>query len=64
MRLIDPDHPFFQAAWRRWLLVLVPFAWAFVELSNGSTIWAYLSAAIGGILAWNLIITWPRNRDD
>lgn len=60
MRLVDPSHPFFQPAWRRWLLVALPFAWAFVEMYHGSTIWAYLSAGIGGYLAWNLILSWPK----
>lgn len=63
MRLIDPKHPFFQPAWRRWLLVAGPFAWAFVEFYQGSTIWAYLSAAIGGFLAVNLIFQWPKDDD-
>ncbi len=56
MRLIDPNHPFYQAAWRRYLLVVAPFAWAGIEWSNGQTVWAYLFAAIGGYLAWHLII--------
>lgn len=60
MQLIDPDHPFFQPLWRRILLVVVPFAWAFVEMAYGNSIWAYLSAGIGGFLAWNLIFKWPK----
>jgi hypothetical protein len=58
MRLIDPSHPFFRPARRRYLLVALPFVWAGVEFSYGSEVWAYLSAAIGGYLAWNLIWTW------
>ena len=58
MRLLDPSHPFFRPAWRRYLIVAVPFLWAAVEISYGSMIWAYLSAAIGGYLAWNLVLTW------
>ncbi len=61
MRLIDPSHPFFQPAWRRYLLVAAPFAWAFVELQFDNTIWAYLFAGIGGYLAWNLIFAWPKS---
>jgi hypothetical protein len=56
MRLIDPSHPFFRPAWRRYLVVAAPFAWAGVEWSAGNTVWAYLFAAIGGYLAWNLLI--------
>jgi len=57
MRLIDPNHPFFKPAWRRYLVVAAPFAWAGVEQVNGNTIWALLFAAIGGVLAWELILT-------
>ena len=60
MRLIDPAHPFFRAVWRRYLVVAVPFVWAGVEASVGSLIFAYLSAAIGGYLAWHLVLTWRR----
>ena len=56
MRLIDPSHPFFRPAWRRYLVVAAPFAWAGVEWSAGNTVWAYLFAAIGGYLAWNLLV--------
>jgi hypothetical protein len=58
MRLIDPSHPFFRPAWRRYLLVAAPFAWAGVEQSQGNTIWAFIFAAIGGYLAWHLVLTW------
>lgn len=58
MRLIDPAHPFFSAAWRRYLVVAVPFVWAGVELSFGNPVWGYLSAAIGGYLAWHLVVNW------
>lgn len=58
MRLIDPSHPFLRPAWRRYLIVAAPFAWAMVEFSYGSEIWAYLCAAIGGFLGWHLIWAW------
>lgn len=58
MRLIDPSHPFFKPVWRRYLIVAAPFAWAGVEWSQGNAIWAYLFAAIGGYLAWNLLLIW------
>lgn len=63
MRLFDVQHPFFRAAWRRYLVVAVPFLWALVEWQHGSPIWAYLSAAIGGVLAWHLILNWTGKRD-
>jgi hypothetical protein len=55
MRLLDPSHPFFRPAWRRYLLVAAPFVWATVEWHFDNQIWAYLFAALGGYLAWNLI---------
>ena len=58
MRLIDTSHPFFRPAWRRYLLVAAPFAWATVEWSSGNEIWGYVFAGIGGFLAWNLIVAW------
>ncbi|MEM0949725.1 MAG: hypothetical protein AAGK37_20170 [Pseudomonadota bacterium] len=58
MRLLDPSHPFFRPAWRRYLVVAVPFLWARLEVSYGSMIWAYLSAGIGGYLAWHLLLNW------
>ncbi|MBE0414913.1 hypothetical protein [Yoonia sp.] len=64
MRLIDPTHPFFRATWRRFLVVAVPFAWAGVEWQMGSAIWAYVSAAIGGYLAWHLVLNWPPGDKD
>ena len=36
----------------------LPFLWAGVEFTYGSEVWSYLSAAIGGYLAWNLIWAW------
>lgn len=63
MRLFDPSHPFFRPAWRRYLLVVVSFGWAFVEYSYGNTLWAYLFAAIGGYLAWHLIVFWKTPED-
>ena len=64
MRLIDPAHPFYRAKWRRYLLVAVPFIWASVEWSFGNPIWAYLSAAIGGFLAWHLVLNWREGGSD
>jgi len=61
MRLIDPKHPFFKPAWRRYLLVAAPFLWAGVEYAHENQIWAYLFAGIGGYLAWNLIFVWKQD---
>lgn len=64
MRLIDPAHPFYRPAWRRYLVTFAPLVWAPVEWSAGNAIWAYLFAAIGGFLAWHLIIMWRPPTDD
>ncbi|MCT8160177.1 hypothetical protein [Pseudoruegeria sp. SHC-113] len=58
MRLLDPNHPFFRPAWRRYLMVAVPFAWAGVEAYNDQMIWAYLFAAIGGYCLWHLVLAY------
>ena len=64
MRLIDPHHPFYRPAWRRYLIVAAPFVLAGVEWNIGYTTWAYLFAAIGGYLAWNLVLNWrPDSKD-
>lgn len=62
MRLIDPAHPFLRPRWRRIALVAVAFAWAAMEVALGNTLWALLFAAIGGWLAWALILTFPEDR--
>lgn len=64
MRLIDPANPFYRPKWRRYLLVAAPFLWANVEWSMGNTAWAWLSAAIGGYLAWHLVLNWRAPDND
>ena len=61
MRLLDPSHPFFRPAWRRYGIVAICFLWATFELSQDNTIWAYLFAGIGGYLAFNLIFAYPKD---
>lgn len=63
MKLIDPAHPFFRPRWRRVGLVVACFTWASIEMVLGNTGWAFLFAAIGGYLAWTLILTW-KDPDD
>lgn len=64
MRMLDPQHPFFRPAWRRYLITAAPFAWAFVEYGNGNPLWAYLFAGIGGYLGWQLILSWKPDGED
>ena len=61
MKLLDPSHPFFRPAWRRYAMVAACFAWATFEMSQGNSIWAYLFAGIGGFLAYNLIFAFPKD---
>lgn len=63
MPLFDPSHPFFRPAWRRYTIVGITFAWAAVEYESENQLWAYLFAAIGGYLAWHLIIRWRGSGD-
>ncbi|MEM9393002.1 MAG: hypothetical protein AAGA38_04035 [Pseudomonadota bacterium] len=62
--MLDPQHPFFRPAWRRYLITAAPFAWAFVEYGNGNPLWAYLFAGIGGYLGWQLILSWKPDGED
>lgn len=61
MKLIDPTHPFYKPAWRRYVIVIVCFAWAGVEMSQGHTFWAYLFAGVGGYVAYHLIFAFPKD---
>ena len=64
LRLLDTSHPFFRPAWRRYVIVAAPFLWAGIEFNYDNTIWAYLFAAIGGFLAWHLVLTWKDTDPD
>jgi hypothetical protein len=59
MKLIDPKHPFFAAAWRRWLTVLLPAAWAVFELVTTGPFWAVLFGAAAVYAFWELVVKWP-----
>ena len=59
MKFLDADHPFFQPVWRRWATVLVPLAWACVELAFNSPGWAVLFGAVGAYAFWILIWKGP-----
>jgi hypothetical protein len=58
-KLIDPAHPFFRFAWRRWATVLAPGAWALFELVYvGDPFWAIIFGAASAYAAWVLIVNW------
>lgn len=55
MKFLDPNDPFFQHAWVRWLTVLLPTAWGLFEfLYVGSPFWGLLFLAAGGYAGWML----------
>jgi hypothetical protein len=58
-KFLDPDHPFFKPAWRRWLTALFPLAWAIVEIATGNALWAVLFGAVGIYAFWVLIVKGP-----
>ncbi|MBO3758485.1 hypothetical protein [Ciceribacter sp. L1K22] len=60
MQILDPKHPFFKPAWRRWLTVLLPAAWGLVELSNNAVGWAIAFFAAAGYAAYELLIMYDR----
>lgn len=56
MKLIDPEHPFFRARWRRWATVLVPGVWAMAELWAGHLVWGTVFAALSAYAARVLLV--------
>ncbi len=60
MKLIDPKHPFFAPVWRRWVVSVLPLAWAAFELTSGNPGWAALFGAAGGYAFYILILTFPK----
>ncbi|RGP35116.1 hypothetical protein [Pseudotabrizicola alkalilacus] len=58
-KFIDPNHPFFASALVRWVTSLVPVIWALVEFVHGNTGWGMISAALGALAFWALIVRGP-----
>jgi hypothetical protein len=56
MKFLDPDHPFFAVAWRRWLTVLLPAVWGGIEFWTGNPGWAMLFLGAAGYAAWVLVL--------
>lgn len=54
--LVDPNAPFFRSLWVRVVCVLMPLAWAGVEMYTGSPFWALLSGAAGLYLGYELFV--------
>lgn len=55
--MLDPDHPFFAARWRRWAVVAVCAAWAALELWRGAAVWAAGVGLAGAYAAWALLLS-------
>jgi hypothetical protein len=47
MKLIDPDHPFFQPLWTRILTSGLPIAWSVVEFWSNQPTWGFIFLAAG-----------------
>jgi hypothetical protein len=54
--MIDPNHPFYDALWRRVLIVVVCATWVGIELYMGSPVWAGIVALVGLFAAYKLFI--------
>ncbi len=52
--MIDPNHPFYDALWRRLLIPAVCFVWVGIELYAGEAIWAGIVAVVGLFATYKL----------
>ncbi|PTE22774.1 hypothetical protein C5F48_05340 [Cereibacter changlensis JA139] len=59
MQLIDPNHPFFRPAWRRYVTAIFPIAWSGMEIYLGNPFWAVIFLALGAYAFWVLIVKGP-----
>nr|WP_111299518.1 hypothetical protein [Paracoccus saliphilus] len=57
--MVDPNAPFFRQLWVRVVCVVLPLAWAGLELWTGNAFWAILFGAAGLYLALALFV-WRR----
>lgn len=54
--MIDPNHPFYDALWRRVLIPAVCFVWVAIELYAGEAIWAGIVAVVGLYATYKLFL--------
>lgn len=52
--MIDPNHPFYDALWRRLLIPAVCFVWVAIELYAGEAVWAGIVAIVGLFATYKL----------
>lgn len=57
--MVDPNAPFFRHLWVRVASVVLPLAWAGLELWTGNPFWAILFGGAGLYLALALFV-WRR----
>jgi hypothetical protein len=60
MTLFDLQVPFFLPVWRRVIVVVISFGWAFFEFVTGAALWGVIFGALGGFAVWQFFLTkWP-----
>lgn len=60
MKLIDPEHPFYAPAWRRYAIAASCFIWAGVEAWAGQPFWTVIFGALGAYSFWTLVWTFGK----
>jgi len=59
MKLIDPEHPFYQPLWRRVAIVAVCGVWFAAELVLwGDPLFIPIAGGLTAYTAWMLLVTW------
>ncbi len=61
-KMLDANDPFFAPVWRRWVVTILPLAWACVELYTGEHIWALLFGGAGAYAGYHLLIKGPADK--
>lgn len=54
MKLLDPDHPFFDRPLARWLTTVTPILWSLVEFWSGAHYWGLAFLAVGAYAGYML----------
>lgn len=54
--MIDPNHPFYNALWRRLLIPIVCLVWASFELYAGEAMWAVIVGGLGIYATYKLFM--------
>ena len=62
--MIDPNHPFYDALWRRLLIPVVCLVWVGIELYAGEPLWAGIVAVVGLYATYKLFWQERQPRSD